>query len=300
VSLSRGPAAAIALLGAVAAAGSGLGPGQSIGDVQLTVTRDYGSRTLLHETERDAPESENAMRVLDRNVDVSTRYGGRFVQSIDDLSGGTSGGRRYDWFFYVNGVESPIGATDYDLHGGDRVWWDYRDWTAAMRVPAVVGSFPEPFAHGYEGAKRRFAVRCDGVEAACELATARIDAAAPQGGEGPPIRVLVGTWGRLRGDGAAAQIEDGPASSGVFADFVRSGGSWRLQPLDATGAPSGPTLDAGLIAATRLGEDPPTWLVTGPDPAATEAAARALDATDLRDRYAVAVDGRRVRPLPAR
>lgn len=295
-----GPAAAIASFAALAAAGCGLGPGPIVGDVDLTVTRDYGSTKVLRDAESDAPESETAMRLLDRSADVSTRYGGRFVQSIDGVAGKTTGGRRYDWFFYVNGVESPIGAAEYGLHGGDRVWWDYRDWSAAMRVPAVVGSFPEPFAHGYEGKARRVVVRCDGVGAACRLARTRVGAVAPGQGAGAPIRILIGTWAQLRADGAAALIERGPAYSGVFADFVQRNGSWRLQPLDPTGLPAGRPRDAGLVAATRRGDDPPTWLVTGADAATTLAAARALDRTDLRDRYAVAVDRGATEPLPAR
>ena len=292
-------AAAMALIGVFVAAGCGLGPGPSIGGVKLTVTEDYGSKTMLRRSESDAPESETAMRLLDRSTEISTRYGGGFVQSIGGVEGGRREGRQYDWFFYVNGVESPIGSADYNLHGGDRVWWDYRDWTAAMRVPAVVGSFPEPFAHGYEGDERRSAVRCAGAGGACRLARERVAAVAGEGGKGAPIRVLVGTWGRLRADSAASLVERGPAYSGVFADFVQRRGRWMLQPLDPTGAPSGGPLDAGMVAATRRGEDPPTWLVTGPDQAATMAAARSLDAGDLRDRYAVVVEGGKAEPLPA-
>ena len=142
--------AAALVLCAAAAAGCGLGPGKDQGDVTLTVTRDYGSKVLLQKSD-SINESDTVFRVLDRNADVSTRYGGGFVQSVNGLAGSQSGGRSSDWFFYVNGIESPIGSAQYDLSGGDRVWWDYRDWTAAMRVPAVVGSWPEPFVHGFQG-----------------------------------------------------------------------------------------------------------------------------------------------------
>jgi uncharacterized protein DUF4430 len=298
VTIRRRPAAAIALTAALAAAGCGLGPGPSVGDVQLTVTRDYGSDALLERSESDAPESETAMRVLDRSADISTRYGGRFVQSVDGIAGETRGGRRYDWFFYVNGVESPVGAAEYPLHGGYRVWWDYRDWTAAMRVPAVVGSYPEPFLHGYQGRRHPVRVRCLGGGSACRLVRTRLRAAGARRGGGDPIRVLVGPWNRLRADPAAALIERGPADSGVFADFVPGRGSWRLQPLDVEGGLAGPPRPAGLVAATRDGDDPPTWVITGTGPADVAAAARLLDAADLRDRYAVATSRGRPRPLP--
>ena len=45
------------------------------------------------------------MRLLQRNFDVKTRYGGGFVQQIDGVAGGREGGRRVDWFYYVNGIE---------------------------------------------------------------------------------------------------------------------------------------------------------------------------------------------------
>src|SRR4029450_9362726 len=112
--MRSGPRAAAALaLCATAAAGCGLGPGEDEGKVDLTVTRDYGHRVLLRE-EDSINESDTVLRVLDRNAEVGTREGGGFVQSIDGLAGGTSGGRRSDWFFYVNGIESPVGAAEYD------------------------------------------------------------------------------------------------------------------------------------------------------------------------------------------
>lgn len=293
-------AVAGALACVFAAAGCGLGPGPSIGEVHLTVTRDFGSDPLLRRNDSSARESDSAMRVLDRSADISTRYGGGFVQSIDGIAGDTHNGDPYDWFFYVNGVESPIGAADYRLHGGDRVWWDYRDWGAAMRVPAVVGAYPEPFAHGYEGQAHPVRVDCAVRASACQAVRSRIAPLAARGGDGAPIRVLTGTWGQLRMDAAAGSIERGPAYSGVFADFVRRHGAWRLQPLDASGDAVGAPVDAGLVAATRHGDDPPVWIVTGPDGRAVMAAARTLDVASLRDRYAVAIDDGEARPLPAR
>jgi hypothetical protein len=300
VTAHRSQAIATALLFAGSVAGCGLGPGHSIGDVELTVTRDYGSKVLLQRGEPDASESETAMRLLDRNADISTRYGGRFVQSIDGFSGGQRGGRDFDWFFYVDGVESPVGSAEYPLHAGYRVWWDYRDWTAAMRVPAVVGSYPEPFLHGYEGKRHPTQVECLGGGSACRLARNRLRKAGADTGKssGDPIRVLVGPWKRLRGDAAASLIERGPADSGVFADFVRAGGAWELQRLNVAGQAAGAPRRAGLVAATRDGDNPPTWVVTGSDAASSAAAARLLDADDLRDRYAVATRGRHPMPLP--
>src|SRR5436190_11156548 len=125
----RGPAAAVALCCAIAAAGCGLGPGASIGKVELTVTRDYGTEPVLRRSIDGVHESDTVLRVLDRNAKITTRYGGGFVQSINGVAGGDPGGHVHDWFFYVNGVESEEGSADYSLHDGDTIWWDYRDWS---------------------------------------------------------------------------------------------------------------------------------------------------------------------------
>ena len=299
----RRAAALALLLAALAAAGCGLGPGSGVGSVSLTVSRDYGAERLEAPLSEEAAESDTVMRVLDRNADISTRYGGGFVQSIDGLSAATHGGDRFDWFFYVNGVESPVGAADFSLHGGEAIWWDYRDWSAASRVPAVVGSWPEPFVHGYEGEAHRVEVVCEGGGMACGLVRSRLKAAgaSPATGRSGEIRVLVGPWARLRRDPSAAQLQGGPQVSGVFGEFVRLGGGYRLRGLDEGGEPShdfGP--EAGLVAATRRYEAPPVWLVTGATAAAVRAAAGLLDAADLRDHYAVATEAGRETPLPVR
>jgi uncharacterized protein DUF4430 len=308
----RGLAAAAALACAVAAAGCGIGPGASSeGTAYLTVTRDYGAQRLVEANVEDPPESETVLRMLDSEADITTRYGGGFVQSIEGVEGTTSGTRRFDWFFYVNGIESPVGAADVRVYGGDRVWWDYRDWTAAMRVPAVVGSWPEPFVHGSEGKAFPVRVDCLGEDDDCSAVADRLEeegVAASVGApgartEGELLRVVVGTWSEVSADTAAAQIEDGPATSGVFADLEPAGdGSYDLVVLDAHGEEAdrlGP--GTGLVAAVREGEEQPTWVVTGTDEAGVEAAIELLDSDSLRDRYAVAVSpsGREL-PLPTR
>jgi len=298
-----GLAAAAALVCAAAAAGCGFGPGpSSVGTATLTVTRDYGSRTLVDETETDPRSSETVLRFLDREADITTRYGGGFVQSINGLAGAERGGRRYDWFFYVNGIESPIGSTQVHVHGGDRIWWDYRDWTSAIRVPAVVGSWPEPFARASaDGGSRAILVDCLGGVGACDTAASRlaqagVDARVERGEQGPSQgltapRLLVGPWGRVRDDPAVDQLRGGPGSTGVFAAFKGpSRGAYHLNALDVTATPVrdlGP--GAGLIAALQSGDEEPTWIVTGSAESAVRRAAGSLGAAALRHRYAVAV-----------
>jgi hypothetical protein len=300
-----GTAVAIALIVAtIATAGCGLGPGKDLGSVRLTVTRDYGSRPILVREVDDVTESDTVMRVLERNADISTRYGGGFVQSIDGLEAQERFGLSRDWFFYVDGVESTVGAADYSLHGGESVWWDYRDWSAAISVPAVVGSWPQPFSGGYDGRRHPVVVECRGGGGACVTVRGRLrraGAALASGSSADAIRVLIGPWDRVRDDPAAAQIEAGPQRSGVFAGFRRTAAGYVLQGLGEDGKVAESFgLDAGLVAATRHAESPPMWVVTGGDRAGVAKAAALLDGPHLRDRYAVAVEGGEEVPLPVR
>jgi hypothetical protein len=298
----RVAAVAIALLGALATAGCGFGAGQSVGEVKLTVTRDFGAQPVIDPVTDDAAESDTVMRVLDRNAEISTRYGGGFVQSIADVSEAVEDGRRHDWFFYVNGVESSVGAADYPLHGGEAIWWDYRDWSAAARVPAVVGSWPHPFVGGYDGEEHPVTVECLRGGAACSVVRQRLEEAGASPTAGSPedaMEVLVGPWAEVRAVPAAAQIEVGPEESGVFGDFVQDGRRFRLAGLDEGGDVArrfGP--GAGLVAATRRFDGPPVWIVTGADATGVSAAAELLSASGLRDHYAVAVEGEEMTPLP--
>ncbi|HVS28118.1 MAG TPA: DUF4430 domain-containing protein [Solirubrobacteraceae bacterium] len=298
---------AVALAAAAAVAGGcGLGAGAAPHGVSLLVTRDFGAHTIGATAPGRAHGSETVMRFLERGHRVETRYGGGFVQSINGLAGGRERGAPVDWFFYVNGIEAPRGAAATVLHAGDRVWWDRHVWSAAMRVPAVVGSFPEPFRSGSDG--KRLPVRIDcarGATAACAQVARHLDgigvtasSAAFGGSAGKDtVRLLVGPWAEIRGDAAATPLERGPGASGVFARPARDGRSIAL--LNDRGAavralaPGG-----GLVAATRYRDQQPTWIVTGADRAGVEAAARALTPSALQRRFAIAVEGGRPGPLP--
>jgi hypothetical protein len=314
----RGTAVAIALLlgAALVAAGCGLGPGDKVGSVDLTVTREFGT-VNVSESSGEANESDTVMRFLEGEVeDLETRYGGGYVKSIDGIEESERGGHPYDWFFYVNGVESPVGAAEVSLEGGEQVWWDMHNWSATAHVPAVVGSWPAPFTTGWEGHPpgpvdvvcHVAGAACGAVEKALRSAGAEVGVpveASDEGSKspdaGPALTVLVGPWAKVRTNPAAALIENGPGESGVYAEFAQAGGGWQLVGLDENGGKAhtfGP--GAGLVAATRHFEGPPVWLVTGGTPAAVESAAEALNVDDLRDHYAVESEAGAVTPLPLR
>jgi hypothetical protein len=307
-------AAALALLLVLAGLGlgaCGVGPGESDREgATLTVTRDFGERVLVQRRAAEVPGGETVMRFLQRNADVDTGYGGRFVDAIGSVRSGRARGEQRDWFYFVNGIEAGEGAAEREVAGGDRIWWDHRDWSAAMRVPAVVGSFPEPFLSGSEG--KRYPVRIDCAPDAdehCDAAAGALERAGVEAniaGLGSPagdelLRVVVGRWQDVRDDNASGMIEDGPRESGVFARVHLGGAAFEIDVLDHGGRVVD-TLGSGsgIVAATRFEEQQPTWTVSGTDDAGLARAVRLLTAPTLRNRFAVATDGRAPRALPAR
>jgi Domain of unknown function (DUF4430) len=146
----------LAAAGLAVAALAGCGSTHTKGSATLWITRDRGRQVLVVDKVK---AGQTAMQALQQKAKVKTSYGGRFVQSIDGVSGDRSGQR--DWFYFVNGYEADRGAADYMLHPGDVEWWDYRSWKHAIHVPVVVGAFPEPFLHGYAGKTRDAAIVFD-------------------------------------------------------------------------------------------------------------------------------------------
>jgi hypothetical protein len=294
----RAPAAAALCLLTAGAGGCGLGPGeQRSGGVELRVTRDFGQRLVASSHADDVREGETVMRFLASRRDVKTRYGGGFVQSIDGVEGEGPGGRR-DWFYFVNGVEADRGAADFDVSPGDFIQWDFRNWSETMRIPAVVGAYPEPFKHGTGGKRLPVRLECEDADSqACKEVDGRLTVAGAPPSKaklGTPtsdqaLRVVVGKWRTVRRVGAVRTLELGPKRSGVFARF-RDDGS-RLQLLDEQGenvrdAPRG----TGLVAATALDGQEVVWIVTGIDDDGVVRAANELGERQLRDAFAVAVE----------
>jgi Domain of unknown function (DUF4430) len=288
---------ASAIAAAVALAGCGLGAGTGTSGVTLTVTRDFGTASVGSVSDSKVAGSQTVMRLLERSFKVTTRYGGGFVESISGLSGSSA---RRDWFYYVNGIEAPAGAAGTSVHRGDRIWWDLHDWSATDSVPAVVGSFPEPFVHGTGGRRLPTTLACaSDAGAACKRVAGEfhsIGVPAPTallgtGSGSDSLAVVVGTWRDLHGELAATLVEHGPAASGVYARFTGPGGS-SLQLLN----PSGHVVrtlgaGAGLIAATGQSQTGTVWMITGTDVAGVSAAAAALTPARLRDHFALAVRG---------
>jgi Domain of unknown function (DUF4430) len=295
--------AAVLLL---AGCGFGKAEKQSGGSVTVTVSTDFGRRALAPTSRQTAREGETVMRLLQRSFDVSTRFGGNFVQEIDGVSGGREDGRRVDWFYYVNGIESSMGAGERKLYPGDRVWWDHHDWETTMRVPAVVGAFPEPFRSGQDGKKLPIRLVClvsedrscdEVVERLGDAGVRNIARSNLESSPGEVLRILVGKWSDVRKDIASRQLEEGPQVSGVFAKPAASGASIALIDPDGQSERTlGP--GSGLIAATSYQDDHPTWIITGTDDVGVAAAAAAFTEDQLRSHFALAIEAGRGVPLP--
>ncbi|HEX2292315.1 MAG TPA: DUF4430 domain-containing protein [Gaiellaceae bacterium] len=174
------------------------------GSARLWITRDRGSEVVLATT---VPAGISALEALRREAEVETRYGGRFVQAIDGLEGDIAEQR--DWFFFVNGYEADISAADYELHDGDVLWWDHRSWSGRMREPVVVGAFPEPFLHGWDGERRRVVV--EGGPASLEEELVKLVGGRSPGGASGVNRLVL-----VAGSGFRGTLEGGPGDPVVF------------------------------------------------------------------------------------
>lgn len=308
--LARAVGVAVLATAGLTSAGCGLGPGEDTGDASLLVTRDYGSKVLVDKPDVAVNESSNAMRILDQSSDLETAYGGEYVQSVDGISGDSKAGRSFDWFFAVNGIVAERGSAQFPVSGGDKVWWDYRDWTDAMEVGGVVGSYPAPFSTGYDNRDWGVQVDCLGDQTACGMVTKQLE------GDGVTLRdtgenmiVKVGLIDQVTDTPEGRRINKGPAASGVFARFAApdvsapegmpANSAWHLIGLDVRGDDAqdyGP--ESGLVAAMRRADDPPVWLVTGGTEKAVQMAAAALNPADLERRYAAVVSDGQVSSLP--
>jgi hypothetical protein len=184
-----------ALVVLVLLAGCGGAAGGEEGTAQLWVTRDRGAEVLV---EAEVEAGQTLMRALAAEADLDTSYGGRYVQAIDGLSGSLE--RQQDWFWFVNGYEGDRSAASYRLRDGDVAWLDFRRWEREGEARVVVGSFPEPFLHGFEGRVRAAVVRyAPGLEERARALADEIEA-----GSVEPLGVPVAAGANV------LEVRDGP------------------------------------------------------------------------------------------
>jgi hypothetical protein len=304
--LSAGAAVVAAAL-ALAGCGIGVGGNKTSKQVDIRVTTAFGSRAVGSGSLGSFPAADTVMNFTRNFFDLKTSDGGGFVDAIEGHADDSS--RKLDWFYYVNGIEAPEGAAATQLHPGDHVWWDLHDWRAAQDVPAVVGSYPEPFLDGSGGQSYPTVLTCGpGFTTACKQVTKSLDDAGVKvsfqglgtGSGSDSLALLVGTFNQLQGVIASELLKAGPATSGVYAQFVGNRG--QALELDNPAGDVAQTFhgSVGLIAAVeQSGLNEPVWLITGTDQAGVDAAAAALSPAKLADHFAGAVmAGGTIVPLP--
>jgi hypothetical protein len=272
----------------------------------LLVTQGFGAQSVLNSSTPKSVAGDTVLAMLERNATVAAPKAGRPVASINGLSAGSVGGQPTAWSFFVNGVGATKGAAATKLHSGDQVWWDRHDTAATKHIPAVVGSYPEPFLDGYGG--QRYPTRIECTQTGAQACTQVLDQLATYGipaGVGCfecsqynlSLRVVVGPYATITADPAADELADGPSTSGVYARFTDGG--HKLELLNGRGAVE-QTFGAGtgLVAATRWHGEPPVWFVTGTDAAGVADAEQAFTAGTLDGHFAVAVVNDIADPLP--
>ncbi len=123
--------------------------------VKITATKNFGEH-IIFSKDVGIKAGETAMDGLEKISEVTHSYGGGFVESINGIKSTYSMGKgeKKDWFYYINGMLSPIGASDYILHPGDVERWDYHYWDSDRINTAVIADYPEPFVHGFHGKVR--------------------------------------------------------------------------------------------------------------------------------------------------
>ena len=146
-----------------------------------------------------------------------------------------------------------------------------------MRVPAIVGAYPEPFANGLEGKRRPVRVECEEVDSpACSAARDRLnDVGVPTSGSslGAPgteavTRLVVARWPRARIVRGASGLEDGPESTGVFARFSATETRSSCSTSRARTARRVRRGDGvGLVLALQPRAEELVWIVTALDDA---------------------------------
>jgi hypothetical protein len=130
----------LVLVLALALAGCG-GSGRGRGTATLWVTTDRGAHVVFSGL---VPAGSDGIRTVEGKLKVTTRYGGRYLQSVNGIAGSLT--KQRDWFFYVDGIEGDRSAAEVTIHPGDVLWWDYRTWgPSTMHVPVVAGAYPKPF-----------------------------------------------------------------------------------------------------------------------------------------------------------
>ncbi len=240
---------------AATAAGSG---------TPVLITADWG-RTKVAEGRSPAG---TVLAATEGVVPVETTYGGRYVSTL----AGEAGDGEREWLFWMNGIESDLGAADIEAGPDDRVWWDLHVWGGRTHVPAIVGQWPAPMTRALDAQVEAATADPAAAEA---LAAAGAEVESPAAASGP--RTIVGESAALaERDPTWAKALADPAKAGLTAWF--EGGEIVVWDAAAGAAVPVPKATAVMVATTEdfSSRGAPVVIIAGRTAAAAEAAAAAL------------------------
>lgn len=259
--------------------------------VDLIVTKDFG-RTKMFGKTVGLVRDEVGMEVLFRNLDIQTAYGGGFVNAINGLESGFTfftgkDRKKLDWFYWVNGILAPVGVAEYRPQPGDVVWWDYHDWSMTMFIPAIIGSYPQPFKNGFWGKNPGTVIMygqgCESEAARLKLSLEKqgvrqVDSAAfdPQAIRSPKkYYILLGPWDEISAlSSLITDVNKKNKMVGVYVKFENG----EVKGLDFKGNTVSSHREAGAVFAygSAIGELNPVWMVTGSSTAGVKMAVDVL------------------------
>ncbi len=283
------------------------GKKQPAGNLQMLVTHNFGAASEFNRSV-SYYGGESVMDVMRQHLEIETAYGGSFVNSINGVKSGYTDKsiftrKKRDWFYYVNGVVSSVGADAYAAKNSASVWWDYHDWSGSgSNTPAVVASYPHPFTSGYEGARPGTVIYySDGHADDADRLASALRGQGAQGVSTASYRnqtlienttnvILLGLWSELEDHSSVQDVMSSPTRTGIYAK-VKDGA---VQMLDYTGDESGKAGQAMVVATgTGNGDTTPTWLLIGVNDAALDEAVNTMTSggSKLRGKVGIVLSG---------
>jgi len=279
--------------------------------LMLQVSRDFGGTVFFAQMVEYAGNT-SLLDLMKAHLPIETAYGGSFINSINGLSssGGGLSGARQDWFNYINGICCDVGVLDYDPLNANIVWWDYHRWKNGPSISAVIGSYPEPFLHGYRGKVKPALIMVAGSEpglagglqeslksqGVAQIKVTDIDENNIANRSGPTI--IVGAWGQLQQSDYLNKFNRAYSRNGTGVHFTEQG----LELLDWNGKGLRSIAgSAGIIVASGegLGDDSPLWLVAGTDRIGLQYALDLFNRPDqIKGHYGLAITAQELIVLP--
>ncbi len=243
---------------------------------ELSVTEEF--RNQIVQADYGEAKSRNVIQILKSHAEVKAEFGGSYVTSISN-----SKNREWKeegnvhWFYYVNGVLAHVGASLYHPGSDDNIWWDLHPWDGKRYIGAVIGAWPEPFLHGYngkvlptriwvtdpfekDGRLLQKVLLAKGVQSV-DLLKLKQNSAIDFEKSFP---IYIGTWTELIKTASLSDLFQHAEQVGLFLDFNESGD---FSPLTWEGKKIKSHQKAAAIIALKSAAEAvnPIWFVTGTD-----------------------------------